>query len=107
MIISGGFNVYATEVEAIVNSHKAVLMSAVVGIPHEEWGEAVHAEVMLREGQELGEKELIQFVKDKIGSYKAPKTVLVVDELPMSVVGKVLRRSVREKYWKAAGRKVG
>jgi len=107
MIISGGFNVYATEVEAAINGHRAVFMSAVVGVPHDEWGEAVHAEVLLREGQTLDTDELIRFVKEQLASYKAPKTILLVDELPMSVVGKVLRRNVREKYWKAVGRKIG
>ena len=107
MIISGGFNVYATEVEAAIDSHPAVLMSAVVGIPHEEWGEAIHAEVMLKEGESLAADELISFVKEQLGGYKAPKTVTVVDELPVSVVGKVLRREVREQYWKESDRKVG
>ncbi|MEW5008795.1 MAG: AMP-binding protein [Cycloclasticus sp.] len=107
MIISGGFNVYATEVESAINGHSAVFMSAVVGVPHDEWGEAVHAEVMLREGQTLDQQELIDFVKEQLGSYKAPKTILLVDELPMSVVGKVLRRNVREKYWQDSGRRIG
>ena len=106
MIISGGFNIYANEVEAVVNSHEAILMSAVVGRPHEEWGETVHAEVMLREGMELDTDELVALVKEKLGSYKAPKTVTVVDQLPLSAVGKILRRDVRDKYWKDAGRNV-
>lgn len=80
-------------------------MSAVVGIPHEEWGEAVHAEVLLRDDSEASEQELINFVKNRIGNYKAPKSVKVVKELPMSVVGKILRRKVREHYW-GEGRKI-
>ena len=107
MIISGGFNVYATEVEAAVSAHPAVLMCAVVGIPHEEWGEAVHTEVVLKEGASLEEKELIAFVKKSLGSYKSPKTVTFVEELPISPVGKMLRRAVRAKYWKDSDRKVG
>jgi len=106
MIISGGFNIYATEVEAVINGHDAILMSAVVGIPHEEWGEAVHAEVMLREGMLLEEQELIDFVKNKLGRYKAPKSVSIVAQLPTSAVGKVLRRSVRDKYWKGSARQI-
>lgn len=106
MIISGGFNIYATEVEAVINAHDAILMSAVVGIPHEEWGEAVHAEVMLREGASLEEQELINFVKNKLGRYKAPKSVAIVAQLPTSAVGKVLRRSVRDKYWKGSARQI-
>jgi acyl-CoA synthetase (AMP-forming)/AMP-acid ligase II len=106
MIISGGFNVYAIEVESAINSHPGVLMSAVVGIPHEEWGEAVHAEVVLKEGTQASPDELIAHVKGRIGTYKAPKSVTIVTELPMSVVGKVLRRIVREHYWKGHGRRV-
>ena len=107
MIISGGFNIYANEVESALNSHESVLMSAVVGIPHEEWGEAVHAEVMLKESASANPIELIEHVRAQLGGYKTPKTVDIVDEIPVSVVGKVLRRTVREKYWDVDGRKVG
>ncbi|UCF26450.1 MAG: AMP-binding protein [Ralstonia sp.] len=106
MIISGGFNVYAVEVEAALASHPAVLMSAVVGVPHADWGEAVHAEVMLRLGMSVEAAELIAHVKAKLGGHKAPKSLVFVDQLPTSVVGKVLRRTVREKYWQNAQRKV-
>jgi fatty-acyl-CoA synthase len=107
VIISGGFNVYAIEVEAAIDSHEAVLMSAVVGVAHEEWGEAIHAEVVLREGFELTEQGLIQHVKGRLGGYKAPKTVVFVRQLPLSRAGKVLRRAVREKYWKDRDRRIG
>ncbi|EAB9064460.1 long-chain fatty acid--CoA ligase, partial [Salmonella enterica subsp. enterica] len=69
MIISGGFNVYAVEVEAALATHPAVLMSAVVGVPHPDWGEAVHAEVMLRPGVSVTEKELMGHVKSQLGGY--------------------------------------
>ncbi len=107
MIISGGFNVYAVEVEAALAAHPAVLMAAVIGVPHPEWGEAVHAEVMLRAGAHATEAELIEHAKAALGSYKAPKTLSFVETLPTSVVGKVLRREVREKYWQGMDRKVG
>lgn len=107
MIVSGGFNVYAVEVEAALAEHPAVLMSAVVGVPHHEWGEAVHAEVVLREGAIINTQELIDVVKDRLGSYKAPKSITMVDSLPISVVGKVLRREVREKYWVGHQRAIG
>lgn len=107
MIISGGFNVYAVEVEAALATHPAVLMSAVVGVPHAEWGEAVHAEVMLRAGATATPEELIAHVKAGLGGYKTPKTVVLVDALPTSVVGKVLRRQVRDKYWQGKSRQVG
>jgi len=106
MIISGGFNIYAVEVEAALSSHPAVLMAAVVGIPHAEWGEAVHAEVVLRPGAKATSEELIAHVKKAIGSYKAPKSVAFVSDLPVSVVGKVLRRKVKEKYWQEHSRRV-
>tara|TARA_R110002074_G_scaffold112895_5_gene241319 strand:+ start:3716 stop:5287 length:1572 start_codon:yes stop_codon:yes gene_type:complete len=107
LIISGGFNVYANEVESALHAHEAVFMSAVVGVPHEEWGEAVHAEVILQKGATIDERTLMAFVKDRLGSYKAPKSLRFVDELPLSPVGKVLRRKVRDKYWRGAGREVG
>jgi fatty-acyl-CoA synthase len=107
MIISGGFNVYAVEVEAALNAHPAVSNSTVVGVPHAEWGEAVHAEVVLRAGEAVTEEALIEHVKHCIGRYKAPKSIVFVDALPVSVVGKVLRRRVREKYWAGHSRQVG
>jgi acyl-CoA synthetase (AMP-forming)/AMP-acid ligase II len=107
MIISGGFNIYANEVEAVINSHPAVFMSAVVGKPHEDWGEALHAEVMLKEGESVSPDKLQAYVRSELGGYKTPKTIDVVAELPVSVVGKVLRRKVREKYWAETNRKVG
>jgi fatty-acyl-CoA synthase len=106
MIITGGFNVYAVEVEAALAAHPAVLMSAVVGIPHAEWGEAVHAEVILRTGSTVAASELIAHAKARLGAYKAPKSLVFVDALPISAVGKVLRREVRQKYWQGLERKV-
>jgi fatty-acyl-CoA synthase len=106
MIITGGFNVYAIEVEGALVEHPAVLMSAVVGVPHPDWGEAVHAEIMLRDGATATEEELIAHAKQRLGSYKAPKTVTFVRELPLSPVGKVLRRQVRQRYWVGRDRQV-
>jgi acyl-CoA synthetase (AMP-forming)/AMP-acid ligase II len=106
MIITGGFNVYAIEVEAALNSHPTVEMSAVVGVPHEEWGEAVQAEVVLKAGAQASADALIEHVKGQLGRFKAPKGVTFVDALPVSPVGKVLRRQVRDKYWKGQVRRV-
>ena len=94
------------EIELKNSPHPGVTMSAVVGVPHEEWGEIVHAEVILKSEAQTSAEELIAHVKGRIGSYKAPKSVVIVTELPMSVVGKVLRRKVREKYWKNRLRQV-
>lgn len=107
MIVSGGFNIYAVEVEAALGSHPAVQMSAVVGVPHPEWGEAVHAEVVLRPGMMATVEELIAHAKSRIGSYKAPKSIALVADLPISAVGKVIRRQVRDRYWQDQQRKVG
>lgn len=106
MIVTGGFNVYAVEVEAALSEHPAVLMCAVVGVPHKEWGEAVHAEIIRREGMTVSAEELIAHAKTRIGGYKVPKTISFVDELPLSPVGKVLRRQVRAPYWEGQERRV-
>jgi acyl-CoA synthetase (AMP-forming)/AMP-acid ligase II len=106
MIITGGFNVYAVEVEAALSEHPAVMMSTVVGVPHRDWGEAVHAEVILRQHATVSADQLIDHVKARLGSYKAPKTIAFVQELPLSPVGKVLRRQVKERYWKGQERRV-
>ncbi|MDE2412051.1 MAG: AMP-binding protein, partial [Sphingomonadales bacterium] len=106
MIITGGFNVYAIEVENTLNSHPAVVMSAVVGIPHEEWGESIHAEIILRPDQAPSEAELIDFAKTRIGRHKVPKSITFVAELPLSPAHKVLRRKVRDKYWSSQSRSI-
>jgi len=106
MIVTGGFNVYAVEVEAALSEHPAVVMSAVIGVPHPDWGEAVHAEVILRQDVTIAAGELIDHVKTRLGTYKAPKTIKFVEELPLSPVGKVLRRKVKEPYWAGRDRRV-
>ncbi len=105
MIITGGFNVYAGEVEAALLSHPSVTNAVAVGIPHAEWGEAVHAEVVLKPGATLSAEELISFCKERIG-FKAPKSVSFVEKLPMTPIGKVLRFQVRAKYWEGRKRNV-
>lgn len=96
MIITGGYNVYANEVENCLNAHPAVRDAAVVGMPDEVWGEAVCAVVTLADGAEAGADELIIHCKEKLARYKAPKRIEIVSELPLSPAGKVLRRLVRE-----------
>ncbi len=96
LIISGGFNVYATEVENCLNSHPAVADSAVVGVPDETWGEAVHCAVVLSRGRTATAEELIAHCKRRLARHKAPKRVEIVDRLPLSPAGKVLRREVRK-----------
>lgn len=106
MVITGGFNVYAVEVEAALNSHPAVSNSAVVGVPHADWGEALHAEVVLKAGESITAEVLIEHVRSRLGRFKVPKSLVFVETLPVSVIGKVLRREVREKYWKDEARRV-
>jgi acyl-CoA synthetase (AMP-forming)/AMP-acid ligase II len=102
MIISGGFNIFASEVEQVIWSHPSVEDCAVIGVPDEKWGEAVKAVIQLKPGKPASEEEIIALCKEKIGSMKAPKSVEFWETLPRSAVGKVLKRTIREKFW--AGR---
>lgn len=95
MVITGGFNVYSTEVEQAVMAHPAVADCAVVGLPDEKWGERVTAVVQLRPGASLETGELQRLVKDRLGSVKAPKQVEVWPDLPRSKVGKVLKADIK------------
>jgi len=99
MIISGGENIYSAEVENIIARHPAVLMSAVIGIPHEQWGEAVHAVVVLKPGALVSEDALRAHCRDFVAGYKCPKSIEFRDSLPLSGAGKILKREVREPYW--------
>jgi long-chain acyl-CoA synthetase len=110
MIVSGGENIYPIEVEDALQSHPAVLEVGVIGIPDENWGEKVHAIVVLNKGYEPGknvsETELIAHVKQQIASYKAPKSVSFTHSLPRSPQGKILKRVLREPYWKDKERQI-
>jgi acyl-CoA synthetase (AMP-forming)/AMP-acid ligase II len=79
---------------------------AVIGVPDEQWGEAVKAVVELNSGQQVGADEIIVLCKDRLGSLKAPKSVEFVDSLPRSPVGKVLKKDLRAKYWQNAARNI-
>jgi len=107
MIVSGGENVYSIEVEAALHEHAAVLEAAVIGIPHDEWGEAVHAVVLLQPGQQISAEELIGHCHQRIANYKCPKSIAFVDEqLPKSGAGKILKRDLREPYWSNKERRI-
>ena len=106
MIISGGFNVYPSEVEQVLWSHPAVQDCAVIGVPDPQWGEAVKAVVELNAGQSASAEELIALCKAKLGSVKAPKTIDFIASLPRSPVGKVLKKDLRTQYWQNAERKI-
>lgn len=107
MIISGGFNIYPKEVEDTLYRHPAVLEAAVFGVPDPEWGEAVQAVVVLKEGWVLSEEEIIQHCKENLAGYKKPRSVEFFNEpLPKNSAGKILRRALREKYWIGYDRRV-
>jgi acyl-CoA synthetase (AMP-forming)/AMP-acid ligase II len=99
MIISGGFNVFSTEVEARLLAHEAVQDCAVIGVPDEKWGEAVKAIVELRAGMAATPDELVAFCRAALGSVKTPKSIEIWPTLPRSPVGKVLKRTIRDRYW--------
>jgi acyl-CoA synthetase (AMP-forming)/AMP-acid ligase II len=106
MIISGGFNVFPSEVEQVLWSHPAVQDCAVIGVPDEKWGEAVKAVVELKPGAAATAEELIALAKDRLGGVKAPKSVDFTATLPRSPVGKVLKKDLRATYWAGRERKI-
>jgi len=106
MIITGGYNVYPLEVEQVVLSHTSVQDCAVVGVPDAKWGESIKAVVELKPGAQLVAEELLAMCRERLGAVKTPKSVDIVQELPRSPAGKVLRKSVRSKYWEGQTRNV-
>lgn len=106
MIISGGFNVYPSEVEQVIWSHPAVMDCAVIGVPDEEWGEAVKAVVELNPGQSVAAEELISLCKARLGGIKTPKSIELVAALPRSAAGKVLKKDLRQQYWQGTERNI-
>ncbi len=107
MIVSGGENIYSTEVEAALFAHPNIVDAAVIGIPDEKLGEAVKACVVIQEGISISENDIIEFCKEKIASYKKPKSVDFIKEVPRNASGKVLKKVLREPYWKDQDRQVG
>ena len=102
MIISGGMNIYPAEIEAALEHHADVLEVAVFGVPSEEWGETVHAVVVVREGGSMTTDDVVAFAKEHLAGYKVPRSVTFIDELPKTGSGKVLKRELRSPFW--AGR---
>jgi long-chain acyl-CoA synthetase len=99
MICSGGENIYPREVEEILYQHPAVLEAAVIGIPDPYWVEKVHAVIGLKKGASLTAQELIDFCRQRLAHYKAPKSVEFIESLPKNPTGKILKRELRDKYW--------
>lgn len=106
MIITGGENVYSVEVENVLYQHPAVLEAAVIGIPDEKWGEAVTAIVVLQQGHVTTAREIIAHCREQLAAYKVPKSVEFVETLPKSGAGKILKRTLRDRYWQGRNRKV-
>ncbi|HVG20115.1 MAG TPA: long-chain-fatty-acid--CoA ligase [Blastocatellia bacterium] len=107
MIVTGGENVYSTEVEAALYAHPAVKEAAVIPIPHAGWGESVHACVTLRDGEQAAPEELIDFCRDRLASYKLPRSVEIMGgELPKGGTGKILKKQLRERHWRGQSRRI-
>ena len=98
MFISGGENVYPAEIEKVLYQHPAVHMCAVIGLPDPKWGEVGKACVVLKPGQTATEEELIRFMADRLAKYKIPRSVTILDALPISAAGKILKRELREQF---------
>jgi acyl-CoA synthetase (AMP-forming)/AMP-acid ligase II len=96
MVVSGGVNIYTKEVEAALYNHPAILEAAVIGLPDEEWGEAVVATVVLRPGMQASAEELIEHCRVSLASYKKPRQVFFLAELPKNPSGKILKRELRK-----------
>jgi len=106
MILTGGENVYSTEVENVLYMHPAVLECAVVGIPDDKWGEAVKGIVVLKPSQSAAEEEMIAFCKERIARYKAPKSIDFIPALPKTGSGKIEKKKLRDKYWQDREKKI-
>jgi len=98
MFISGGENVYPVEIENVLYKHTAVHMCAVIGLPDEKWGEVGKACVVLKPDQSATEKELMKLMQDNLAKYKVPKSISIMDALPLSSMGKILKRELREQF---------
>ncbi|MEM9176056.1 MAG: AMP-binding protein [Myxococcota bacterium] len=106
MIVSGGFNVFPREIEDVLSTHPSVSAAAVIGVPDEKWGEAVKAIVVARPGETVDAEALMGLVKERKGPVYAPKSVEVVDALPLTAVGKPDKKVLRAEYWGEAARGV-
>lgn len=104
MIVSGARNIYPREVEEVLYSHPSVAEACVIGVPDDFWGEAVKAIVVLKSGENLIEEDLIDYCKQHMASYKKPKSIDFVGELPKNAGGKIMKRELRRKYWEGKER---
>jgi len=106
IIISGGENISSIQVERAILAHPSVLEAAVIGIPDEKWGEVPKAIIVLKPGERLTEDDLIQYCQKHLSRFKIPKSLDFVASLPKSGTSKILKRELREKYWKGLNKRV-
>lgn len=106
MIVTGGYNVYPKEVEDVLAAHPAVRAALVVGLPDAQWGEAVTGFVVLLQEQTAPAEALIAFARERLAGYKVPKDIRFIDEIPLSAVGKPLRRTIRDPFWEGLERRI-
>jgi acyl-CoA synthetase (AMP-forming)/AMP-acid ligase II len=107
MIVSGGFNIWPAELETVIADHPEVIEVAVYSIPHERWGETPMATCHVAAGASITEQDVIGLVRERLGSYKKPSRVeFTQDPLPKNVVGKLLRKTLREPHWKDVDKRV-
>lgn len=106
MIIAGGVNIYPAEVEVAILRHPDVQDAAVIGIPDDEFGEQVKAFCELKPGRQASEASILEFCRDHLASYKRPRSISIVDELPRNTMGKLLKRELREPYWAGREKKI-
>jgi len=101
MIITGGENVFSCEVEHVLLEHPSILECAVYGIPDEKWGERVQASIVLKpDAESLSEREVMDFVRDRLARYKAPRVVEFLSELPKTGSGKIRKKELRDRFWR-------
>lgn len=106
MIVSGGMNVFSAKIEAVLYTHPAIAQVAVMGVPDKRWGEAVKAIIELKKGEQATEEKIIDFCRERLASYKKPKSVDFVKHLPMNISCKVAKRELRKHFWKDRRRRV-
>jgi acyl-CoA synthetase (AMP-forming)/AMP-acid ligase II len=103
MIISGGVNIYPAEIEAALETHPDIIDVAVFGIPDDEWGEAVHAIVVIQPGKTLTKDQITAYAREHLAGYKVPRSLSYMTEIPRTGSGKILKRELRKPFWE--GRK--
>ncbi len=107
MIVSGGENVYPAEVENVLMAHPGIADVAVIGVPHEKWGETAKAMVVKAPESDVTEDEIISYAKERLATFKCPTSVEWMDVLPRNPSGKILKKDLREPYWEGQDRRVG